>query len=57
MGDDYDSFANHKEKFLEKYHSEIELGGFGLSIIKDLSKTHKYEFKDGRLTITVIVEL
>ena len=56
-GNDYDPFKNHKEKFLEKYHSEIELGGFGLAIVKDLSKSHKYEYKDGHPTITVVVDL
>lgn len=54
-GNDYNPFANHKEKFLEKYHSEIELGGFGLSIVKDLTKSHKYEFKNGHPTIILII--
>ncbi len=52
-GDDYNPFDNHKEKFLKEYHSEIELGGFGLSLIKKLSKTHKYEYRDGHPTIIV----
>ena len=56
-GNDYDPFKNHKEKFLETFHSEIELGGFGLSIVKDLSKSHKYHYKDGHSYIEIVVAL
>lgn len=55
-GDDYDPFENHKEKYLEKFHSEIEEGGFGLSIIKDLSKSYSYKYKNGHSIIEIIVK-
>lgn len=54
-GNDYDPFANHKEKYLDKYHDEIEEGGFGLSIIKDLAKSYKYEYKNKHAIITVVL--
>ena len=54
-GDDYDPFANHKRKYLETFDKEIEEGGFGTSLIKDLTKEHSYKYKDGRSIITVIV--
>ena len=55
-GEDYNPFANHKEKYLEKFHSEIKEGGFGLSIVKDLTKSYKYEYKDGHSIIEVVVK-
>ena len=54
-GDDYDPFKNHKEKFLDKFHSEIAPGGFGLIIVKDLAKSHKYLYKDGHSIIELIL--
>lgn len=54
-GDDYDPFKNHKEKFLDKFHSEIAPGGFGLIIVKDLTKSHKYFYKDGHSIIELIL--
>lgn len=55
-GDDYNPFTNNKEKFLNEYHHEIEPGGFGLTIVKDLSKSYEYLFKDGHPTITLVIE-
>ena len=55
-GSDYNPFKNHKEKFLDKFHHEIEPGGFGLTIVKDLSKSYSYEYKKDHPTITVVVE-
>ena len=54
-GDDYDPFKNHKEKFLDKFHSEIAPGGFGLIIVKDLTKSHKYSYKDGHSIIELVL--
>lgn len=54
-GDDYDPFKNHKEKFLDEFHSEIAPGGFGLIIVKDLTKSHKYLYKDGHSIIELIL--
>ena len=55
-GDDYDPFENHKEKYLEKFHSEIEEGGFGLSIIKDLSKSYSYKYINDHSIFEIIVK-
>lgn len=54
-GEDYDPFKNHKEKFLDKFHSEIAPGGFGLLIVKDLTKSHKYSYKDGHSIIELVL--
>ena len=54
-GEDYNPFKNHKEKFLEKFHSEIAPGGFGLIIVKDLTKSHKYIYKDGHSIIELVL--
>jgi len=54
-GDEYDPFKNHKEKFLDEFHSEIAPGGFGLIIVKDLAKSHKYLYKDGHSIIELIL--
>ncbi len=54
-GKDYDPFKNHKEKFLDKFHSEIAPGGFGLIIVKDLTKSHKYFYKDGHSIIELVL--
>ncbi len=55
-GSDYNPFKNHQEKFLDKFDHEVEPGGFGLTIVKDLSKSYSYEYKKGHPTITVVVE-
>ncbi len=55
-GSDFNPFKNHKEKFVDKFDHEIEPGGFGLTIVKDLAKSYSYEYKNGHPTITVVVE-
>ena len=55
-GSDYNPFKNHQEKFLDKFDHEVEPGGFGLTIVKDLAKSYSYEYKNGHPTITVVVE-
>lgn len=54
-GNDYNPFANHKEKYLESFHPAIEEGGFGLSIIKDLAKSYKYEYKDRHSIVKIVL--
>ena len=54
-GDDYDPFEKHEEKYLDDYSDDIEEGGFGISIVKDLSKSTSYEYKNGKSV--VIIEL
>lgn len=56
-GEDYNPFANHKEKYYEEFHPEIKEGGFGLSIIKDLAKSYKYEYLDGHSVITIVLQI
>ena len=55
-GSDFNPFKNHQEKFIDQFNHEIEPGGFGLTIVKDLSKSYSYEYKKGHPTITVVVE-
>ncbi len=55
-GSDFNPFKNHKEKFIDQFDHEIEPGGFGLTIVKDLSKSYSYEYRKGHPTITVVVE-
>ncbi len=50
-GADYNPFDNRKEKYLEDYHSEIEEGGFGLSIVKDLAESYSYQYKNQQTII------
>ena len=53
-GEDYDPFKNHKDKTYKKEDEELTPGGFGLKIIKNISKSQKYHYKDGRSYITLI---
>ncbi|MDY6276528.1 MAG: SpoIIE family protein phosphatase [Bacilli bacterium] len=55
-GSDFNPFKNHQDKHLDKFDHEIEPGGFGLTIVKDLSKSYSYEYKNSHPTITVVVE-
>lgn len=55
-GTDFNPFKNHQEKHLDKFDHELEPGGFGLTIVKDLSKSYSYEYRKGHPTITVVVE-
>ena len=54
-GNDYNPFDNHKDKYLEEFSPDIKEGGFGLSIIKDLSSSYDYEYKNNRSVVTVVV--
>lgn len=52
-GADYDPFKNSKEKYLEEYSHDIEEGGFGISIVKDLAKKVSYKYKDNHTYIVI----
>lgn len=52
-GDDYNPFENHEEKYFDDYSDDIKEGGFGISIVKDLSKSTSYEYKNGKSVINV----
>ena len=56
-GGDYDPFANNQEKYLEEFSLDLPEGGFGVSIVKDLSKSQKYEYKDGRSVIEITLDI
>ena len=55
-GSDFNPFMNHQDKHLDKFDHELEPGGFGLTIVKDLAKSYSYEYKNSHPTITVVVE-
>ena len=52
-GADYDPFKNSKEKYLKEYSHDIEEGGFGISIVKDLAKKVSYEYKNNHTYIVI----
>ena len=56
-GDDYNPFSNHKKKYLEDFHPDIEEGGLGVSIVKDLAKSTDYKYKDGHSIVAVTVAI
>lgn len=56
-GDDYDVFANHKEKYLEEFDPEMMGGGFGLSIVKDLSESYDYKYQNDKSIVTVVLKI
>ena len=56
-GGDYDPFANNQEKYLEEFSLDLPEGGFGVSIVKDLSKSQKYEYKNGRSIIEITLDI
>lgn len=55
-GADYDILANHKPKYATT-HEDFELGGFGVAIVKDLTKDVSYEYKDGHSIVTMILSI
>lgn len=56
-GDDYDPFINHKDKYFTKETFDNSIGGFGIKIVKDLTDSHKYEYKDSHSIITLTRKL
>ena len=52
-GDDYNPFEKHEEKYLDDYSDDIKEGGFGISIVKDFSRSTSYEYKDGKSIVTI----
>ena len=57
-GHDYNPFENHKEKYLKEYKDDIEEGGLGVSIIKDLAEKYSYKYENNRsiLSFSVIIK-
>ncbi len=54
-GGDYNPFANHKEKYLKEFDSEIAEGGFGLSIVKEFAKSYSYKYENKHSIIEIIL--
>ena len=54
-GDDYNPFANHKEKYEEEFKPDMAPGGFGLSLIKNFSKSCDYKYQDHHSIVTVVI--
>ncbi len=52
-GDDYNPFAKHEEKYLEHDDENIAPGGFGVKLVKTLSKKHEYRYQDNHSYITL----
>lgn len=52
-GSDYDPFLNHKDKYLEDFSHDVEEGGFGVLLVKDLSKETSYSYKNGHSIVIV----
>ena len=52
-GNDYNPFINHQEKYVESFDPEMDEGGFGLSIIKDLASSYDYKYEDEK-SITIV---
>ena len=56
-GHDYNPFENHKEKYLEEYKDDIEEGGLGISIIKDLAEKYSYKYDNNRSILSFSVKI
>ena len=56
-GHDYNPFENHKEKYLEEYKDDIEEGGLGISIIKDLAEKYSYKYENNRSILSFSVKI
>lgn len=52
-GDDYNPFSEHKEKFLNDYSNDISEGGFGISLVKSLSKEYSYRFENNQSIVEI----
>ena len=42
-----------EEKYLEEYHDDIEIGGFGISLVKTLSRFIDYKYSKGHNILTI----
>ena len=52
-GSDYDPFKNNEEKYLTEYSESTIEGGFGVTLVKELSKEAKYSYKNSLSIITI----
>ena len=56
-GHDYNPFENHKEKYLKEYKDDIEEGGLGVSIIKDLASKYGYKYENNRSILSFSIKI
>jgi anti-sigma regulatory factor (Ser/Thr protein kinase) len=54
-GDEFNPFENHKEKHLKESDEDVAPGGFGISLIKSVTKKQSYSYKDHKSVITLII--
>ena len=46
-----------EDKYIKKYSSDLALGGFGISIVKNIASDIKYERKDGFNILKIVKKL
>ena len=51
-GDDYDLLKEHKEKYATDY-KDLKEGGFGVSLVKSLTKEVHYSYQDGHSIVSM----
>ena len=52
-GSDYDPFKNSEDKYLESFSEDTKEGGFGVILVKELSKEYSYVYKDNQSVIVI----
>ena len=53
-GADYNPFVKHVHKHLSKDDDDTTPGGFGVTLVKTLSKSYSYEYKNKKSVISLI---
>lgn len=54
-GDDFNPFIKHEEKYLDEFSHDIEEGGFGISLVKSMSKKQSYKYQNDQSVIEIIL--
>ena len=44
----------NKDKYLEEFQEDLAVGGFGITLVKSLSTSQKYQYKDGCNIFTIV---
>ena len=52
-GDPFDPLKDHEDKYIEAYDDNLALGGFGISLVKNLSSEISYDYVDGKNVLTI----
>ena len=53
-GADYNPFVKHVHKHLSKDDDDTTPGGFGVTLVKTLSKSYSYEYKNKKSVISLV---